>query len=340
MLSRLLNRLRASRLLRVLLALLALAFVGYGLARNWEGTVSALAELSWWSVAGAVAAVMAGAGCMMVAWQRVIAGLGSPLPLRVAARVLYVGQLGKYVPGSVWAYAAMMELGRDHGCPPRRTFSGTSIALVISLGCAVGLAAATLPFTAGDVAGRMWYLALIIPVIIVCLHPKVLAWGLNLVLRLARRDVVDQVLPGRALVSCVAWTLAGWLLYGLHTWLVMGDLTGDFSLYLAGAGAYAFAWATGLLAAFVPAGVGVREGAMVLVLTAPLAAAGGLGAEAATGAALVVAVVSRLAFTACDVAWAGIGWLIGRGVQPPAAGTAGPSAEDAPETSASTYAAQ
>lgn len=320
-----LSRLRSSRLLRVLLALVALAFVGYGLSRNWQGTLEALARLSWWSVAGSCAAVMAGAGCMLLAWRSVVAGLGSALSPRVAARVLFVGQLGKYVPGSVWAYAAMMELGRDHGCPPRRTFSATSLALLISLGCAVGLAAATLPFTARSVAERAWYLALVIPVIVLCLHPRVLTWGLNLALRIARRDPVERVLPGRALLAAVAWTVLGWLVYGLHTWLVLGDLTGDFSLYPLGAGAYAFAWATGLLIAVVPAGVGVREAAMVAVIAPAIDTH---GATAAVITAGVVALISRLAFTFTDVAWAGIGWLLGRGAQAPA------------ETRASTYVAQ
>ncbi|MFF0307524.1 lysylphosphatidylglycerol synthase domain-containing protein [Streptosporangium sp. NPDC004379] len=326
-----LHRIRTSRLLRVLLALVAVGFLGYGLARNWDDTRRALTELSWWSVAGAWASVMAGAGCMLVAWQRVVAGLGSPLPMRVAARVLFVGQLGKYVPGSVWAYAAMMELGRDHGCPPRRTFSATSMALLVSLGCAVGLAAATLPFTARSMAGRTWYLVLIIPVIAVCLHPKVLTWGLNLALRIARREPVERVLPGRALLSALGWTLLGWLLYGLHAWLVLGDLTGDFSLYALGAGAYAAAWATGLLIAVVPAGVGVREAAMAAALMSGLSQdTGGLTSARTVAVVAVVALVSRLAFTLTDLAWAGIGWLLGRRAR----------AQAPAETSASAYAAQ
>lgn len=300
-----LSRLRSSRLLRVLLALVALAFVGYGLVTNWNETAASIARLSWWSVAGACATVMAGAGLMLVAWRRVIAGLGSHLPIRVAARVLFVGQLGKYVPGSVWAYAAMMELGRDHGCPPKRTFSGTSLGLVISLGCAVALAAATLPFTARSVAEQAWYLVFLIPVIIICLHPRILTWGLNLALRIARKDPLEEVLAGRALLDVTAWTMAGWLVYGLHLWLVMGDLTGDFSLFLLGAGAYAFAWATGLLTVIVPAGIGVREGAMVLVLAPAIG----------TGNAFVAAAISRLAFTFTDVAWAGAGFLLGRRAQ-------------------------
>ncbi len=42
--------------------------------------------------------------------------LGSPLPPAGSLRVFFLGQLGKYVPGSVWPAVAQMELGRDYGC--------------------------------------------------------------------------------------------------------------------------------------------------------------------------------------------------------------------------------
>jgi len=306
------SRLRSSRALRAVVGLVALGFVGYGLTRNWAETEAALRRLSWWSIAGSVTAVMAGLGCMLLAWRAVLAGLGSRLPLPVAARVMFVGQLGKYVPGAVWAYAAMMELGRDHGAPPRRTFSATSIALVVSLGCALAIAAATL----WHVVGRAWYLPALIPLIAVCLHPRVLAFGLNLFLRVARRDPLDRVLPGSALVQATAWTTLGWLVYGVHLWLPVADL-GAGPVYPLATGAYALAWATGLLTVIVPAGIGVREGAMVLALAPVLDAP----------EALVAAVVSRLVFTFCDVAWAGLGFLLGR--------MAGRQ-----ESRASTYAAQ
>jgi hypothetical protein len=35
-------------------------------------------------------------------WQTILADLGSRLRLTVAARIFFVGQLGKYLPGSVW----------------------------------------------------------------------------------------------------------------------------------------------------------------------------------------------------------------------------------------------
>lgn len=302
---RMLSRLRSSRLLRVLLALVALGFLGYGLARNADDTLSALSRLSWWSLAGSYLSVMAGIGLMVLAWRTVLAGLGSPLPLGITAKIFFIGQLGKYVPGSVWAYAAMMELGRDQGVPPRRTFSSTSLSLLISLGCALLVAAVTLRET----VSQAWYLMALIPVIALCLHPKVLTFGLNLALRIARREPLEQVLGGRAVLVAVALTLAGWLVYGVHLLLPITDLgAAGGPLYPVATGAYALAWATGILTVVVPAGIGVREGAMVLAL-APV-----LGSPDA----LVAAVVSRLAFTLADLTWAGIGFLWGRAPRPAA----------------------
>ncbi|MGN9836846.1 lysylphosphatidylglycerol synthase domain-containing protein [Nonomuraea sp. H19] len=286
------------RLLRVVLALVALGFLGYGLANNWEETTGAVAAMSPWAVLGAFAAVLLGQFCVLIAWREILVGLGTRVPLRIAGRIMFVGQLGKYIPGAVWAYAAMMDLGRDHGSPPRRTFATISLSLVINLGIAVSIAAATLGSL--EAVRQAWYLVLLVPVIIVCLHPKVLTWGLNLALRIARKEPLEKVLPGRTVVVAVAWTTLGWFVYGVHVWL----LSGRADLYLIATGAYAFAWATGLLAFVVPAGVGIREGALVLVL----------GPVLGTAPALAVAIVSRLAFTLADATAAGVSFLLGRQV--------------------------
>ncbi|TDD20701.1 lysylphosphatidylglycerol synthase transmembrane domain-containing protein [Nonomuraea diastatica] len=284
------------RLLRVVLALVALGFLGYGLARNWEETTAAVAAMSPWAVLGAFAAVLLGQFFMLVAWREILAGLGTRVPLRVSGRIMFVGQLGKYIPGAVWAYAAMMDLGRDHDSPPRRTFATISLGLVINIGVAISIAAVTLG--SQEVVRQAWYLVLLVPVIIVCLHPKVLTWGLNLALRVARKEPLESVLPGRTVVVAVAWTALGWLVYGVHIWL----LAGTTDLYIVATGAYAFAWATGILTVVVPAGVGIREGALVLVL----------GPIVGTPVALAVAIVSRLAFTLADATAAGVSWLLGR----------------------------
>ncbi len=53
----------------------------------------------------------------MLAWRRVLADLGSPLHLAPAGGVFFVGQLGKYLPGSVWSIVAQAEMGTTAAHP-------------------------------------------------------------------------------------------------------------------------------------------------------------------------------------------------------------------------------
>lgn len=118
------------------------------------------------------------------------------------------------------------------------------------------------------------------------------------------------MLSGAQMAKAAAWTMAGWLVYGVHLWVLVGGMRpAGPSLYAVAAGAYALAWATGILTVVVPAGIGVREGAMVVALAPVLD----------TPRALAVAVVSRVMFTAGDAVWAGLGFLLARGRAVPAA---------------------
>ena len=101
-------------------------------------------------------------------WRALLADLGSPLPLRAAAKVFFVGQLGKYIPGSVWPVLAQMEMGRDLGVPRPRSAAAFFLTLPIQL--ATGLLV-TLVTPGWD---RFGWLLLLVPVLLVLLQPKVI----------------------------------------------------------------------------------------------------------------------------------------------------------------------
>ncbi|AFR09482.1 hypothetical protein B005_0950 [Nocardiopsis alba ATCC BAA-2165] len=105
------------------------------------------------------------------------------------------------------------------------------------------------------------------------------------------------------MAASVGWTLVAWIPLGLHVWLLTWAVGGDALRSLGPAvGAYALAWTLGLLVVFAPAGLGVREVVLVVAL-APVVDA---------GAALVVAVLSRLVMTVADVGWAGLSLALSR----------------------------
>jgi hypothetical protein len=296
--------------LRAGLLAVAAGLAVYGLASQWDEVHAALAKLAWYDVAGAVACVLAGLGCMLLAWRALLAGLGSALPLPAAVRVMFIGQLGKYVPGAVWALAAQVELARDYDVPRRRSTAASLVGMAVTL--VVGLIAAgvMLPLTSAHAAGHYWWVLAVTPLAVACLHPRVIRFGLNLALRVLRRPPLEESVGTAAMVRALAWTTLGWLFYGAHAWFLISDFAGKggeapdkgihtFALALGG---YALAWAVGFLIIFFPGGIGPREVALIAVL-APVMP---------SGSALVVALASRVVMTVGDLVWAGTGLALGK----------------------------
>jgi uncharacterized membrane protein YbhN (UPF0104 family) len=298
-----LNRLRESPWLRAGLLAVAVGLAVYGLASQWTEVHAALAKLAGYDVAGAALSVVAGLGFMLLAWRALLADLGSPLPLPAAIRVLFIGQLGKYVPGAVWALAAQVELARDYDVPRRRSATASLVGMATTL--VVGLIAAgvMLPLTSAHAARHYWWVLAITPLAVVCLHPKIIESGLNLALRVLRRAPLEESVSGAGMARALAWTTLGWLCYGAHAWFLISVFAGKggnvFALSLGG---YALAWSVGFLIVFFPGGIGPREIALVAVLAPVMSSA----------SALVVALASRVVMTIGDLFWAGIGLAIGR----------------------------
>ena len=177
-----LDRIRGNRWLRTGLLLVILACCGYGLAGEWPRVEPTVAHLHLYSIACAVAASMGAAFCMMLAWRRLLADLGSELPVAVAARVTFVSQLGKYVPGAVWSFAAHVELGHDYNVPRRRGAASVIVALAVAVATGLLIAAIALPVAAPDIASKYLVVLAAVPIIVVCLAPPVLTRILNVAL--------------------------------------------------------------------------------------------------------------------------------------------------------------
>jgi glycosyltransferase 2 family protein len=292
------SRLSASRLARVALVVLALAFCAYGLFSRWADTRRAVTTLSWPYAGAALLAGALGLGTWMLAWRTLLAGMGSPLPRRSGVRIYFVSQLGKYIPGSVWALVAQMELAREHRVPRERGGAAALLAMAttIATGCAV--AAVTLPLTSPDATRRYWWLLVFAPVFVALLHPRVVTAALGRALRLLRRPPLTRTAGLGTMALAVAWTALGWLLFGVHAWLLVRAAGGS-GFFLA-TGAYALAFTAGFLVVLAPGGVGVREAALMV----------SLGPVLPAGAPLVVALVSRVVLTLADLAWAGAAVLL------------------------------
>jgi glycosyltransferase 2 family protein len=291
---------RWRHLLRLAVLGIFAAVLAVVLARRWGEVRPLLHSLSVTGVGVAAVAVLAGIYASLLGWRAVLTDLGSPLPLGGGMRIFFLGQLGKYLPGSVWPLLAQMELGRDYKVPRRSSGAAVAIFMLLVLGTGLLVAAVALPLLGGDALHRYWWVLLILPVAAALLYPPVLNRALATLLRLARREPMPNPLSLGGVLRAVIWCLVMWLLYGIHVWVLARMLgVGGVGLLPRSIGAFAAAWCVGFLVVIAPAGGGAREAALIVLLGS------GVGAARAT----VLAVVSRLLFTIGDLGWGGVAAL-------------------------------
>jgi len=278
------------------LAVAAAAGVWYVVA-NWDETGPALRQIGWGAALASVPPVVGAGIAGMLAWRRLMADLGHPLPVVPAGRVFYTSQLGKYLPGSVWTFLAQVELAKQLKVPRTVSFAVSVLALILSLAVGLGMAVVLLPFGAGDALREFWWLWLVLPVLIAVIHPAVATWGINLMFRILRRPPLAVRPSGRGMLTATGWQILSWCLMGLHCYILVRAAGAEgWTVLPLAVGGFTLAYCAGVLFVPAPAGVGVRE----LALGAALATA------ISPQAAAAVVLVSRLALAVVDMGMAAL----------------------------------
>ena len=88
----------ASRAFRWGFVAVTVVLGGYAVAAQWGQVSRSLDRMGPLTVALALISVLLGALMSMQVWRALLASLGSPLPVPGTARILFFGQLGKYLP--------------------------------------------------------------------------------------------------------------------------------------------------------------------------------------------------------------------------------------------------
>lgn len=265
-------------------------FVARRLAGHWAEFRALELELAWRLdlLALAVGCVIVTYAIQIESWRRVLAGWQQRLSYATAARIWWVANLGRYVPGKVWSLAGMVVLAQRVGVPA--WVGGASAVALQAVGLATGVAVVTA--TLGPAVSPA-ALAAAAAVALGTLVVLSLEWTARLVGRLGGPAARFRPLPLRAVLTSGLLTQVSWLTYGAGFWLLARGLVPATGLgFPAAAGVFAFGYLAGLLAVFAPGGIVVREAVYVGLLAPTVGAAG----------AIAVAVASRLLLTALEAA--------------------------------------
>ena len=301
------TRARTLNALRIGLLVVIVAACVIALWANWQEVSGQLRKLSVPVVLGAFVLVALAPVLTLMGWRVLLEDLGTHLALPPASSVFLVGQLGKYLPGSVWTVVAQAEMGAKLAVPRRRmaVVGILSIGLAVLTGCLLGIPAVQPLLASRGDAFSWWWVVIAVALGCVLLWPRLLNAVIARGLRLLRREPLEHDLSGRAVALASAWFVAAWVSTGMGTFVLARSVAPDAPLgplLVTCVGGFALASAAGMFSILVPAGVGVRDGvlALLLVTLMPLPAA------------TAVVVVARFLAVLADLLLAGSAWAWGR----------------------------
>lgn len=293
-----------STVVGAIIGLTGAAFVAQALYRNRSEISQALSEAQ----PSLLLVALAGFGVAMtgigLAWRSSVQVLGGDIGIVSSLRGYFVGQLGKYVPGGIWAVVGRAEWARSERVPASVAYSSVFLSIGTAFLAAIMLSAIVLPVASfADSGGDKRYLFVLglLPLGFALLNPIVLEFGLSLARKITGRDLEIRIPSWRASSIIVVRQLPSWFLIGTANWVIASAFgaQGDLANIIFAA---TTSWVIGFIALPVPGGIGVREAAFVALAT-----------SLPPGVAAIVAVTARLATIIVDaVGAAAMTVLVGR----------------------------
>jgi hypothetical protein len=230
-------------------------------------------------------------------WRRVLGAWDSHLPFGQAARIWFLSNLGKYVPGNIWSLTAMGVMARGRGLSGLAAAGSSVIMQAVSL--ATGTAIVMV--TSAKLLGQPLLVGASVIVLIAMLLgaprflPPLAVWIGGLI----GRDIAPPTVPATSIWTAAVASTLSWLFYGLAFQLfvrgLLGVSPGEISSYIA---VYTAAYILGFISPIAPAGLGVREFTLAAFMTQ-------LGLANEADAALV-AIAARLWLTIVELVPSGL----------------------------------
>jgi len=238
------------------------------------------------------------------AWYLITLKLRITLSPSETLKSWFYSQLGKYLPGKIWVL-----LGRIYYYESRGK-SKKSISVALYFEMVTILMAGGFIFLASLIFfGERWpiyswrqsgWLILLFLLGLVILHPSLLQKILNWVLVRLNKEPISLSISYLDVLWILFICIVAWMVGGIGFYLFIDSVypvAPQFILFLTGA--LAISSTLGLVAIFAPSGLGVREGALVYLLsfmmTAPVA--------------VIISILTRLWMTLIEIGLIGVIYL-------------------------------
>jgi hypothetical protein len=276
---------RLKAVLQAALIIIVVVFVIRYFAQQWPAIPFDLLRANWPQILLALLSMALGYSLLPLGSWRIITAMGHALTRLNVGRIFFVSNMGKYLPGGIWAFPGRALFYQRAEVPTADAISAVfwEIVLLIMSAALVGLAVTPLllQFAPPPLVGAG-----------IALYAGVLALVLFMPPPLLERFNITAISTGAKLHTMGVY-LVSWVIMGLSFVLITGVFTGPLTVseVIQLGGLYMFSWVAGFVVVIAPSGIGVRDGLLVvgllLFLEPPLPGA--------------IAIIARLLWTLAEL---------------------------------------
>jgi len=299
-----LHRRRLFTALQVAFAIAVTWYAGRRLAERWSEFEQARLTVQprWEWILPASIIVLLAYVLLVHVWAAHLRVWGVRLRFGTAARLWFISNLGRYIPGKVWGIGTLVVMAQRRNLSPVAVVGSSVFVMLIGIvaGLAVvlvtGAGAVVLLLEQRGLRAPAWAapVAAALALTVLLGAPAIVPAIARAIARATGREPFLPVLPAAAVWAVALGSGLSWILYGIAFQLfsvgMIGEPGGAPASYIA---VYTGAYLVGLVSPS-PAGAGVRESGLVAgMLTLGLATA---------PQALVIALASRVWLTLLEVA--------------------------------------
>ncbi|MGZ3524211.1 MAG: hypothetical protein ACXU9L_05415 [Thermodesulfobacteriota bacterium] len=238
------------------------------------------------------------------AWYLITLRLKIALSPSETLGIWFYSQLGKYLPGKIWLLLSRFYFYESKGKSKKNILVALYLETVSMIGAAAVIFLAVLIFHRELGFFYSWtrygWLILLSLLGLAFLHPRVLQSVLNWVLMKWKREPISLSISYLQILLVLFVCILSWMVGGIGFYFFTASVypvSLQYLLFLTGA--LAASSMLGLMAIFAPSGLGVREGALVYLLSFLMA----------TPIAVIISVLTRIWMTLIEIGMIGVIYL-------------------------------
>lgn len=256
------HKLIFKRIIQIVLVGTIFFFLARNLYQNWNDLSSYNLKINYYLMTFSFCLALVNPFFFSIGWNIILGQYGASIGLTKSFKILFLSNLGKYLPGKVWLFLGNAYLCGKEGISAGQSSASIATQVVLQTSSGLAIFFTTLIFWPKILSSKSYLLFIvIIPIGLISLHPSVMNKILNFVLRKMRKEPIIISLRYQTILLLFLFWCGLWILSGISQYLLLCSIYRiPIERLPVLIGVHSFSSIAGFLSILAPAGLGVTEG--------------------------------------------------------------------------------